>query len=393
MKIVYVYPQFALRAGTERILIDKMNHLAEQDGYEVVMLTYEQGSHPLAFDLSPRVKHVDLDIRFYPLFSHSLPVRFYHWIRLNRQLQKSYDTFMAEFKPDIVVCTTYYANILSMIVACPTPAALVLESHIDKRFILSNAPENQQTKLRWLHNIYHMTVIQRKVRHFDILVALSQTDAREWSRYIRKTKIITNVVHLNDTNQYSSQDNKRCIFVGRYVEQKGLPDMFKAWQIVHQKHPDWHLDLYGDGYLREQLVAEADRLQANIHVHPSDSHIFERYMESSVFLLTSLYEPFGLVMPEAMSCGLPVVAFDCPSGPASIITDGVDGFLVLKRDMRLFAERLCTLIEDEDLRQRMSRAAIQSSQRFSANHIMPQWESLFYELYNQAAAQKLKNQN
>lgn len=388
MKIVYVYPQFALRAGTERILIEKMNYLAEQGGNEVIMLTYEQGPHPVAFDLSDKVRHIDLNVRYFPLFRHSRIVRFYRWTHLKRLLQKYYNAFMAEFQPDIVVCTTYYANVISMIAACPTPAVLVLESHIDKRFILNNDPENQRTMLRWLHNIYNMNVIQRKVRHFDILVALSQTDADEWSRYVRKNKVITNVVHLNDTNRYSSQDNKRCIFVGRYMVQKGLPDLFKVWQIVHQKHPDWHLDLYGDGNLHDQVVEEAERLQANIHVHSSDSHIFERYLESSVFLLTSLYEPFGLVMPEAMSCGLPVVAFDCPSGPARIINNGTDGFLIPQRDIQLYADKVCSLIEDDDLRRRMSKAAILSSQRYSPKLIMSQWDELFHELCSQRAAKQ-----
>ena len=383
MKIVYVYPQFAPRAGTERILIEKMNYLSEQAGNEVVMLTYEQGPHPVAFELSPKVKHIDLNVRYYPLFRHSRIVRFCRWALMKKRLQKYYNTFMDEYRPDIVVCTTYYENIISMMVACPTPAALVLESHIDKRFILSNDPENQQTVLRWLHNLYHMKVIQRKARHFDVLVSLSQEDANEWSQYVKKTAVITNIVHLNDTNRYSSQKNKKCIFVGRYVEQKGIPDLFKIWQLVHKKHPDWQLDLYGEGNLYEQTLAEADNLQANIHVHKSDNDIFERYLDSSLFLLTSIYEPFGLVMPEAMSCGLPVVAFNCPSGPARIITDGTDGFLIPERDIQLYAEKVCTLIEDEDLRKRMSKAAIQSSQRFSTKQIMAQWESLFHELCSQ----------
>jgi glycosyltransferase involved in cell wall biosynthesis len=85
-------------------------------------------------------------------------------------------------------------------------------------------------------------------------------------------------------------------------------------------------------------------------------------------------------MPEAMSCGLPVVAFNCPSGPANIITDGVDGFLILERDINSFANKLCQLIESIDLRKEMSQAAILSSQKYSANKIMGQWVDLFNEL-------------
>ena len=87
-------------------------------------------------------------------------------------------------------------------------------------------------------------------------------------------------------------------------------------------------------------------------------------------------------MPEAMSCGLPVVAFDCPYGPANIITDGLDGFLVPNRDKKLFAEKVCSLIESPDLRVRMGEAAIQSSQRYSCEIVMPIWKDLLERLAN-----------
>ena len=96
-----------------------------------------------------------------------------------------------------------------------------------------------------------------------------------------------------------------------------------------------------------------------------------------MLLLTSKFEPFGLVMPEAMSCGLPVVSFDCPYGPAEIITDGEDGFLIKNRDIHAFADKVCQLIENPPLRKEMGKQAIISSQRFSPEKIMPMWKQLF----------------
>ena len=105
-----------------------------------------------------------------------------------------------------------------------------------------------------------------------------------------------------------------------------------------------------------------------------------KHVKSSILLMTSLYEPFGLVLPEAMSCGLPVVAFDCPYGPADIITDGVDGFLIEGRDINAYADKVCLLIENVELRKKMGQAAILSAKRYDKTYIMPQWESLFKEL-------------
>jgi glycosyltransferase involved in cell wall biosynthesis len=107
-----------------------------------------------------------------------------------------------------------------------------------------------------------------------------------------------------------------------------------------------------------------------------------------MLLLTSLYEPFGLVLPEAMSCGLPVVAFDCPYGPADIITDGVDGFLIKDRDIEAFADRVCQLIESEELRCQMGKQGVVSSQRYRADRIMPMWNRLFQELAAHASSPK-----
>ncbi len=379
MKIVYVYPQFVHRTGTERVLIDKMNYLAEKEGYEIVMLTYEQGVHPMAYPLSPKVRHVDLNVLFYQCYAYYRLKRFWVWLRFDKLLQNRYDAFMSDFCPDIVITATYHAKLLRLITNCPVKYSRVLESHIDRRFILSNTPDNKKNFFRWLHMMYDMYVVKKRARLFDILIALNQEDAIDWSQFL-KTTVIKNVVHLNPTGKYCTHENKNVIFVGRYMTQKGIPDLFNIWQIVFLKHPDWHLHLYGDGVLRDQFEREANRLQANIHIHQPDNQIFDRYLECSISVLTSIYEPFGLVMPEAMSCGLPVIAFDCPSGPADIITDGIDGFLIRFRNIEEFADRICQLIESKDLRMKMGKAAIESSRRFSANLIMPQWVNLFEEL-------------
>ena len=381
MRIVYVYPHFVDLAGTERVMIDKMNYLAEYYGYEVYMLTNEQGNHPISFSLYPSVKHIDLDVRFTHLYKKNQIVRFFKWGYFNILLRKKYNDLMKELNPDIVVASTYHSNYISIIGDCHLPYLRILESHINKRFILTNDPLNQKSLLRWLHTFFQMKLIDRKTRKFDLLVALEQGDADEWGKYV-KTQVVPNVVHLNPTGKRCDKDSKQIIFVGRYTEQKGIFDLFDVWKLVYEKHPDWHLNLYGDGHLRDRIMSEADHLDINIHVHKPDPQIFDRYLENTVLLLSSIYEPFGLVMPEAMSCGLPVVAFDCPSGPANIITDGHDGFLIPNRDKELFAEKVCSLIESPILRERMGKAAIQSSQRYSCDRVMPIWKDLLEGLVN-----------
>ena len=121
----------------------------------------------------------------------------------------------------------------------------------------------------------------------------------------------------------------------------------------------------------------------NVIRHQPTTSIDEEYLKSSMLLMTSRFEPFGLVLPEAMSCGLPVVAFNCPYGPADIISDGEDGFLIKKRDINDYVEKVCLLIENKDMRVKMGKAGILSSQRYKASNIMPLWIQLFSQLSNQ----------
>lgn len=379
MKIVYVYPHFRDFGGTERVLIDKMNYFAGQEGYEVYSVTHGQGNCPMAYKMSPQVKHIDLGLRYGPLFKYNSLVRIFKGMQYDKLLKSRYDELIQSLNPDIVIATTYYNNLISIVGACPVPYVRILESHIDKRYILNNDPRNQKSILRWLHTSFLMKSITCSARHFDLLVTLNDEDMKDWSKYV-KSIVISNVVHLNPTAKISDNTSKRVIFVGRYTEQKGIDDLFKVWQIVHLKYPDWRLDLYGEGHLMGNLLYEAKRLNIGIEVHKPDKDIFSRYLESSIFVLTSIFEPFGLVMPEAMSCGLPVVAFDCPYGPKDVIEDGKTGFLIPDRDIFLYAEKVCDLIASYDLRKKMGEAAVFSSQRFSFDKVMPLWKDLFEKL-------------
>ena len=212
------------------------------------------------------------------------------------------------------------------------------------------------------------------------IVALTKEDSNNWRRVNSFSVVIPNIVQLNITGDYCDYNSRHIIFVGRFFYQKGIDALIEIWKIVFHRHPDWHLDMYGEGEMKEYYQKITDKLHINIHIHKPESTIFKRYCECSMLLLSSIYEPFGLVLPEAMSCGLPVVAFDCPYGPAEIISNGVDGFLVKNRDVNEFATRVCQLIEDKNLRIQMGQAAIKSSQRYRADNVMPKWKELLESL-------------
>ena len=366
MKIVYLYPALAIWGGIEHILVDKMNYLVRQYGYEVWMITSDQGQHKIPYELDEYVHVIDLDIRFHTRFKLRLLRRLIEYRRLSSLYYNRLQEQLMFIRPDILVCTT--SQNMRPLLKIRGDIPLVVESHI-----------NFMHPDTLLHKI-QMGVNNYWIGKAEAIVTLTNDDAEDWRKVSNHVHVIPNLVHLNDTNQYSDCTAKRVLFVGRFEEQKSIGDLFSIWKMVHQKLPDWKLDLYGEGFLWEYFKKEADRLSINIEVHRPTDHIMDVYRSSSILVLTSLYEPFGLVIPEAMSCGLPIVTFDSPHGPATILTDREEGFLIPNRNQQLFAERLIMLMGDLDLRQEMGMKAIVSSQRFTAKEIMPMWKQLFEQL-------------
>ena len=370
MRIVYITDTFAVWGGMERVLADKMNVLAEQYGWEVSLLTVNQGEHPLTYQLHSDVTHVDLGVRMHQQYQYSGISRLFKRRELKQVLNIRMEQALLERRPEVIVCVKL--DFVSVLSKLKGEIPLVVESHtLCNSKIMDGAG--------WLRSIYIWS-LKRSIRKADAVVSLTEGDAADWRRINNKVHVIPNVVHLNESSTFASSEQKSIIFVGRFSPQKDLGSLLRIWEIVHQQHPDWRLDIYGEGELMEYYLPRIQTMNADIYVYEPTAGIMEKYREHSILLLTSLYEPFGLVLPEAMSCGLPVVAFDCPYGPADIITDGVDGFLVKDRDIDCFAKRVDQLISSYDLRRQMGQAGILSSQRYQVSCIMPQWVQFFEQL-------------
>lgn len=142
---------------------------------------------------------------------------------------------------------------------------------------------------------------------------------------------------------------------------------------------NWTLDIYGQGDQTDyrRLMAELGIDSNRCHLNGPVEDVVKAYQESSIFVLSSRFEGFGMVLIEAMACGLPVVSFDCPAGPDEIITDGVDGLLVPSGDLHALAEKLMVLMTDENLRRRLGQQARQTAQRYEMTTIANQWIALF----------------
>lgn len=374
MRILYVTDALAIWGGMERVLVEKANYLANHDGHEVFMLTICQGDHTFPFPLDPQVTHVDLNIPFHDQYQYSGFRRMLLLRRLHRDIKDGLSYHLNSIKPDIVVCARieFVRDICNVKGNIP----LVFESH--------SSFWTSRFEGAGLFRRLHTWWMNQSAKKAQVVVALTEGDAIVWRKVNKHVFVIPDVVHLNETGIYSNVNAKSAVFVGRLSRQKDIGSLLSIWQLVRQRHHDWQLHVYGErGDMEEALWQQLQEDNNGITVHPPTTDILAVYQQHAILLLTSRYEPFGMVLPEAMSRGLPVVAFDCPYGPADIITDGVDGFLVRNRDVKDFAEKVCLLIENADLRLQMGQTAIRSSQRYRVDRIKPLWLELFGRLGTQ----------
>ena len=241
-------------------------------------------------------------------------------------------------------------------------------------------PQNNRNETNYVKEIFAKFWMKNLLCHIqklDKFVVLTEEDKKRWDE-LDSVIVIPDPLSFNEV-LISPLSSKRVIAVGRYVYQKGFDLLLAAWSIVEKESPDWSLAVYGQGDRKpyEKLIDEYSIDKTRCFLFGPTNDIISEYGRSSLFVFSSRFEGFGMVLVEAMACGLPVVSFDCPCGPKDIVRNGEDGLLVENGNVKQLAEGLLFLIKDSGERLRMSRAAIQNVQRYKIDHIAKNWKQLF----------------
>lgn len=380
--IAYCIPSLDHSGGMERVLTTKANFLAEQLGYDVsIIITDDRGTKPY-FPLSEKVRVVQLDVNIDNLWQYPIWKRYYLYKKKMGIYQRRLDKCLSLLKPDITI--SLLRREINFLTDIHDGSAKIGEIHFG-RFKYREADFSFLPTFinRWITDRW-MAQLDKNVKRLDRFVVLTHEDATYWKE-MTNLKVIPNPITINQGN-YTSGNSKQVIAVGRYTKQKGFDLLISAWKTIAKKHPDWVLNIYGGGDRDAyQSIVEEHGLQNVIKCNGSVSNIAEKYQESSIFVLSSRFEGLPLVLMEAMSMGLPPVAFTCPCGPRDIIHDGEDGILCENGNIEELAEGICSLIEDEQLRKEMGQKAAQNIQRYTIDTIMKQWDDLFQEIHRSYA--------
>ena len=364
MKILYIQANFGL-GGINRITSVKEDYLVEH-GYEVHNLnTVEEDI------VSPKGMYSE---KIHLHFIYKKTLDRLHSIkvvgRLLRYIYLRYEFLRVlwQVRPDIIVCTQ------------PTiePLSIIFLTFWKKRVLefqgwYSATKKEQLTRLdKWYaltkYRIYHnVSLTSREAKHFEELTACH-------SLYI-------NNANYMKFDRQADGNSKQVLIISRLSPQKGIAEFLPAWKKVEVEHPDWRLAIYGKGpeenHIRE-VIRENDLSHVELHAYTTD--VISVYCESSIMLLPSRFEGWGLTLIESMSLGVPCIAYDCPYGPSDIIRNGEDGFLTEYMNPDAMADKINYLIEHSEIRKQMGARARINVQRFNVDRIMGQWMTLFENL-------------
>tara|TARA_R110000868_G_scaffold98253_1_gene270298 strand:- start:14917 stop:16014 length:1098 start_codon:yes stop_codon:yes gene_type:complete len=358
MRLLYIVPSCNTEGGVARVLSVKTNSLIEKWGYEIHILTQNDGNSSPFYDFNSGIIFHDI------ILKGSVFQFFKDYVNnLKRQI--------AIIKPDVIVVCDNGLKAFTVPFFLNSNVPLVFECHGSKYI-----QENKMKAPFFFKGIQFFKYKFKNlgVQKYNRFVALSNESLQEWD--VLNYTIIPNPSWLKVTAD-NPLENKKVITVARNSYEKGLDRLLSIWQKIALKHPDWILEIYGDGLEPLETVAEKLNINSKVRFHKPVINIEEKYKEASLFVMTSRFEGFPMVLIEAMASGLPCVAYDCPVGPRAIITNGENGILVQEGKEQLFVENLSSLIEDTSLRKQLGKNARESVADYDLDIIMLQWNALF----------------
>ncbi|MBF7047565.1 glycosyltransferase, partial [Campylobacter volucris] len=207
--------------------------------------------------------------------------------------------------------------------------------------------------------IWHLVAPKRKKMIFnkiDILILLSEKELHTWGFWHKNIKIIPNFLPIIP-NKISKVDNNIVLSVGRLTQEKGFLRLIEIWKIIQKNNTynNWKLIIVGSGELKNALKEKIDKNKLNntIILKPFTKNIYKEYLNASIYAMCSHEEGFGMALAESASYGLPGVAFDINTGPSDIIENKKSGFLIKDGDLQDFANKLCLLMDNKNMRKTM----------------------------------------
>lgn len=342
MKILFVINSLKNKSGTERIAIELANKLSLMANYDVTLLNRESIKSNTAYPVSDNVNVVAISGNFF---------EFYKKLKIHISLH-SYDM--------VIVHNMGKLSLLCSLL--PKIKKLVTLEHVS--FV------SRPKKVQILSKFFYKWV--------DQVVTLTQKDKEQFDKFHSKVIVIPNFSPFSIVPK-STFSSKQIVTIGRLTDQKNYLHLLKAWQKIYQMIPEWHLNIYGEGEHKKMLedYIKQNSLQQVI-LKGSTSNVEDVYRNSDFFVMSSKYEGLPMVLVEAQSFGLPIISYNCPFGPAEIVQNDVNGFLVEDQNIQELSHAILTLAMSPEVLISFSEKSLVKAQEFQSDRIIKLWsENVF----------------
>lgn len=365
MKILYLTDQLYLHGGAEKILASKINALVEA-GFEVILVTCEQKTHPFVYRLASAVKHIDLKINYDREKSYFSPVNVLKALSHFRLLNE----VLKVVRPEVIVSVgftpdQYFINYINRRI--PTVKEIHFSGHI-----LKNQKGIFSTK----------NLMDFFFGKFSRVVVLNKDEKNYYPNF--KTEIIPNFVEILTDKVEGFPRTNTVVAAGRIAPVKQFDHLIRAWALIADKLPDWKLIIYGNGEEHserklKEMVKELG-LEQSIEMPGPTLELTDKMKEAKIFAMSSATECFPMVLLEAQATGLAIVSYDCPHGPSNIVNHHIDGILSEDQDIERLAAEIYALAADEHRLSSYSANAVLNAAHFTKDKIIIRWLELFKKL-------------
>ena len=363
--------------GIEKSIIALANLLCKK--YEVeIVCTYKLYDKPV-FDLNKKVKVCYLMEGYRP-----------NRVEFKKALKKK--KFFTAFKEGLKSLKILHLRRKTMINYIKNSDADVIISTRDIfNAWLGDYAKSEVLKIGWEHNHYHDNYryarnVIRSVYYLDYFVLVSASLKDFYESHLTTSNCqcvyIPNIID-KIPKKVSSLETKRIVSVGRLSPEKGYMDLLKVFSVIANKYPTWHLDIIGDGVEKERLEKFINNHELNervtLHGFQNKDYVDKILHDSSIYVMTSYTESFGIVLLEAMSHGLPCIAFDSAEGARELINSGMNGYLIKNRSYAAMIKKIEDLMKHQNVRKKLGLAGRYSIKIYTSEIVGEQWYNLIEE--------------
>ena len=363
--------------GVEKTITSLANSLAKLDKYDIEIVSVYKLYEKSVFDIDEKVKVT------YLLSSKLCPNK-KEWSEALHNLK-----LISFGKESLKSLKILYKRRKSMVNYIKnSDADVIISTRVFLNELLSEYGKDDILKIGWEHNHYHddmryATDVIRSAKNLDYFVLVSKELQKFYHKKMRTFKCkciyIPNAIE-NVPKTKSPLTGEHIISVGRLSPEKGYLDLLKIYLDLKKKKCKWHLDIVGDGSERSRLekFIKENNLENDVTLHGfKNSKEIEKLMQkSSIYVMTSYTESFGIVLLEAMSNGLPCLAFDSAEGAKEVITSGRDGYLIKHRNFKAMEKKILDLTKDIDMRKELGKNGRRKVKGYISDNICESWEKI-----------------